>query len=359
MTQSLPTYDTVVVTNTISQDARDKLAKVFKTVYYRPDNVIPPEELALAEVFFTNYSGFPKGVTLDQIPNAKVLQLSSAGAGHALAHPILKSAEGRKQITISSASGIHSYSIPQYIVAQTINLYMRIHTQVLVVNSLKRWPDRRTELSTGPLAHGVHEGNWSLTGRTAGLLGYGHIGRETARLFKAFNVNVIAANSSGTKREDNGYIIPGTGDKDGSIPSKYYSTNDRESFKEFLSKSDILIASLPSTPQTTYLLTAEHFKTLPKNAIFINVGRGDLAHSDDILGALEHHLAGVALDVTDPEPLPDKHPLFSHPKAIITPHTSGDFEGYFDAGADLLIANIEGARRGEALLNVIDPEKGY
>lgn len=67
----------------------------------------------------------------------------------------------------------------------------------------------------------------------------------------------------------------------------------------------------------------------------------------------------MALDVTDPEPLPEKHELWSHPKAIITPHTSGDFEGYFDAGSDLLVASVEKFRKEGKFINVIDPEKGY
>ena len=70
-------------------------------------------------------------------------------------------------------------------------------------------------------------------------------------------------------------------------------------------------------------------------------------------------LWGVALDVTDPEPLEDDNELWSHPRAIITPHTSGDFEGYFDAGADLLRANIEKYRAEGRFINVIDPKKGY
>ena len=75
------------------------------------------------------------------------------------------------------------------------------------------------------------------------------------------------------------YIIPGTGDKEGTIPEQYYSTTDPASFKEFLGRSEILVASLPSTPQTHYMLTREHFAQLPKDAVFINVGRGDLARS--------------------------------------------------------------------------------
>ncbi|KAK4689301.1 hypothetical protein P7C73_g799, partial [Tremellales sp. Uapishka_1] len=350
----MPSYRSIAVTNRLSCEAQNKLAKHFDEVFYHPDGVIPDHELRVAEVFFSNWTGFPANVTsLDQIPNAKVLQLSSglllveqleglglnqgtlAGAGKAISSPIFRSDEGRKQISVSSAS--------EY-------------------REVERW----SGIQIDPLGSSAPAVDLGKNGRSTR--------RETARLLKAFNVEVIAANSSGTRREDDGYIIPGTGDKDGSIPSKYYSTNDTDSFTEFLSRCDILIASLPSTPQTTYMLTAEHLsrsppsprassdlaiERLPKDAIFINVGRGDLAYSEDILAALDQNLLGVALDVTDPEPLPDKHPLFTHPKAIITPHTSGSFKGYFDAGADLCIINIEGARKGNKLLNVIDIEKGY
>jgi phosphoglycerate dehydrogenase-like enzyme len=65
------------------------------------------------------------------------------------------------------------------------------------------------------------------------------------------------------------------------------------------------------------------------------------------------------LDVTDPEPLPQGHPLFTHPKVIVTPHTSSFVAKYFDLGADLLIKQAEQVRQGKPLLNIVDPEKGY
>jgi len=91
------------------------------------------------------------------------------------------------------------------------------------------------------------------------------------------------------------------------------------------------------------------------------VGRGSLIRSDDILAALDapQGLFGAALDVTDPEPLPAGHALFTHPKCIITPHLSGDTEGEFDIGADILLANVERIREGGKIINLIDVAKGY
>lgn len=97
------------------------------------------------------------------------------------------------------------------------------------------------------------------------------------------------------------------------------------------------------------------------NGLFINVGRGSLIRSEDIITALDapNGLFGAALDVTDPEPLPDGHPLFTHPKCIVTPHLSGDTEGEFDIATDIALENAERIRKGEKPYNLIDPAKGY
>lgn len=80
---------------------------------------------------------------------------------------------------------------------------------------------------------------------------------------------------------------------------------------------------------------------------------------DVLIAALDNRLEGAVLDVTDPEPLPDGHPLFSHARAIVTPHTSGSFEGYFDSGADVLLFQAERIKAGLQPVNVVDPAKGY
>lgn len=162
-------------------------------------------------------------------------------------------------------------------------------------------------------------------------------------------------------------------------------------------KSEILIASLPGTPATTYFLKKEHFceflessninnimlihivtALLPPQSVFVNVGRGTLCHSgerleptpspqahlsrvEDVFHALNQPdgLRGAVLDVTDPEPLPSPNSLYSHPRCIITSHTSGDPTGYFDAAGDVLIVNAQRLRKGRVPFNIVDPDKGY
>ncbi|OWZ28974.1 oxidoreductase [Cryptococcus neoformans AD2-60a] len=358
--RTAPSLETLIVTVPVSAEKLAEVKTHFKTVHiFAEEETVTKEAAREAEVWYSNYLGIPKEIEYEDVPNLKLVQLTSAGANLALNCPVLKNEEARKRIDISSASGIHAISIPQWIISQTVSLYMHLYLQTFNLRTNQTWTRDIPQL---PQHNGTKYGNSgkSLYGKTAGLLGYGHIARETARLLKAFNVNVIAANSNGQKRRDDGYLIPGTGDADGSIPSAYYSTSDEESFKTFLSKSDILIASLPSTPQTRYLLNQELFSLLPEGAVFLNVGRGDLVKSEDLLAALASGpLSGIALDVTDPEPLPDNHPLYSHPQVIITPHTSSNIEGYFDVGADLLIENVRRVRKGGKAINKVDPEKGY
>ncbi|WVQ77914.1 hypothetical protein IAR50_007620 [Cryptococcus sp. DSM 104548] len=362
MTATHPELDTLAITVTLSPDKLAHVKTHFKHVYYYPHDgeiQISRTEATLVDVWYCNWIGIPQHISYEDVPNLKLVQLTSAGAALALKCPALSVKEAQDKIVISSASGIHSTSIPQWIIAQIITLYQQLHLQNFNHRTNQVWTRNIPQL----LEYADKGFGRSLYGKTAGLLGYGHIARETARLLKAFNVNIIAANSKGEKRVDNGYIIPGTGDVEGDIPSAYYSTTDTDSFNTFLGKADILIASLPSTPQTQWLLGEEEFALLPPGAIFLNVGRGDLVKSETILSALSSHLSGAALDVTDPEPLPPQHPLFSHPRVVVTAHTSSSMEGngYFDAGADLLVDNVQRVREGgkESAINRVDVEKGY
>ncbi|RSH82882.1 hypothetical protein EHS25_005872 [Saitozyma podzolica] len=346
---TIPTYDTAGVIVSISEEKLAEIQAAFSKVHYHPDGVVPDDHLAEVDIWFTSWTGLPASVThVKQIPRTKVIQLSSAGANNWLARDIMQSKEAKDQIKVCSASGIHTLSIPQYIIANVVNLYMKLQVQLHLARTEETWPARDRVVARSGLSGRERPGNRCLFGKTVGMLGYGHIARETARLFKAFHCDVIAANSKGDKRSEHGYAIPGTGDHDGSIPSQYYSTSDPASFKAFLARCDVLVASLPSTPQTRYMLNRDHFgkSLLPQGAVFVNVGRGDLVKSEEIIAALDAPggLWGAALDVTDPEPLPVGHPLFTHPAAIVTPHTSGSFEGYFDSGADVLLRQVESLR---------------
>ncbi len=145
-----------------------------------------------------------------------------------------------------------------------------------------------------------------------------------------------------------------------SLPSVWYSTEDTSSFAEFLSKSDVILLSLPSTPATIKILNSTTFTHLKPDVVLVNVGRGNAIDTDSLVAALdEGRIAGAALDVTSPEPLPDGHTLYGRNNVIITPHTSGFARDYVDRVIDILIANVDRYKEGKELVNLVDRERGY
>ena len=176
-------------------------------------------------------------------------------------------------------------------------------------------------------------------------------------------------------KRDKGFIVPHTGDPDGSIPSAWYSGLDKPSLHRFLAQDlDHLLISVPLTKATTHLLAAPEFAILArKNAFLSNISRGQILNQADLLASLRAYAAndpldsgdgggglrGAALDVTDPEPLPEGDPLWDAPNCIITPHISGMGEAYVERAFEVLEVNLGRRERGEGLVNLVDRERGY
>ncbi|KAH7485807.1 hypothetical protein FOMA001_g5224 [Fusarium oxysporum f. sp. matthiolae] len=206
-------------------------------------------------------------------------------------------------------------------------------------------------------ANGVH----------GGILGYGSIGRQTARLSKALGLDVHAytlhPRNTPDSRRDDSYTPPGLGDPEGEFPSKWFSGGSKEEIHEFLDSGlDILVISVPLTDKTKGLISKPEFEILGKKGTFlINIARGPIVNTDDLIEALNSEtIKGAALDVTDPEPLPDQHPLWSAKNVTITPHISAASSFYYTRLLDIFRLNLERLSQGRNdFINKVNRKEGY
>jgi phosphoglycerate dehydrogenase-like enzyme len=190
-------------------------------------------------------------------------------------------------------------------------------------------------------------------GRVVGLWGYGGIGRETARLAKAFGMTVYALTRFGVGPRHDHYTLPGTGDPDGVLPDRVF-TGGQE--RAFLAGLDFLILALPRTKKTDGMVGVEELRALPRSAYLLNPARGPIIQEPALLAALrEGWIAGAALDTHYAYPLPADHPLWQFPNVILTPHISGaDHSRDFPARmGDLFTQNVKRHLAGRPLLNRI------
>lgn len=131
-----------------------------------------------------------------------------------------------------------------------------------------------------------------------------------------------------------------------------------EQLPGFLAQTDILVCLLPLTPQTRGMLNQELFAQLPTGARLLHVGRGPQLDQTALIAALDSgHLAAAMLDVTDPEPLPQDHPLWSHPGVMITPHIASVTQP--QTAAQAVAENIRRHRAGDDLIGLVDRNLGY
>ena len=177
------------------------------------------------------------------------------------------------------------------------------------------------------------------------ILGTGNIGWNVAQRLRGMNAGRITGLSrSGKAVEGFDEVLP------------------ISALDEVLPSTDVLVMALPGTAETTHILNAERIALLPENALVINVGRGSAIEQEPLIEALNSgRLAGAALDVMVPEPLPQDHPLWSARNLILTPHISGNMTlGYTcDTNVDLFCENLANYAAGRPMHSVVDRKLGY
>jgi D-3-phosphoglycerate dehydrogenase len=176
-----------------------------------------------------------------------------------------------------------------------------------------------------------------LAGATVAIVGTGSIGRALIELLEPFHVEVLAVTRRG---------------RDGTLPV--------ERLGEVLPRADFVVIAAPSTDATRHLIGAGELAAMRADAWLVNVARGALVDTEALVAALaEGSIAGATLDVTDPEPLPDGHPLWSEPRALITPHVANPDSAVQSDMARLAGEQVRRLLAGEPLLSPVDLDAGY
>jgi phosphoglycerate dehydrogenase-like enzyme len=189
----------------------------------------------------------------------------------------------------------------------------------------------------------VTDGIGELHGATLGIVGYGGIGRETAKRAKAFGMRVIALKRNPGEADDCADLVLGP---------------DR--LDELLAEADYVAVCCALTEETRGMIGRRELALMKATAVIVNVARGAVIDQDALIEALrEGRIGGAGLDVTSPEPLPEDSPLWGMENVIITPHVAGASPQTRGRQFALLKENVRRFAAGEDLLNVVDRDLGY
>lgn len=210
------------------------------------------------------------------------------------------------------------------------------HALMLMLALLRRLPERVRATTWGP------QFGRSLYGKRVLIVGGGGIARELARLLAAFRARTVIIRRRPAPVENASEVV------------------GMDELHRRLPEADIVVLAAAFTPETAGLMSESEFALMRADAILVNVARGGLVVTEHLVDALESAtIDGAALDVTDPEPLPDGHPLWGQPRAIITPHSADTIEMIVPLLAVRLRENVNRYLHGRELLGLVDPVEGY
>ena len=292
------------------------------------------KELAQVEgiIGFSNRTPYP---TESEAPNLRWLHFRNAGVER-LPPELLNSTQWQ----ITHMSGPAAVPIAEWIIGVMIHFAHQFPC-LLEAQRRRAWP--WPELRELPFA--------ALRGATVGILGYGAIGRETARLCKAFGMSVHASLDFHGKPQHPTYLTPGTGDPDGAIPDDWYEYDDLE---RELPQWDYIVLGLRVTDETRHIINARTLACCKPTAVLINPARGALVDETALIEALgAGRLGGAALDVFEHEPLTTDHPLRDAPNVFLSPHCAGRSDLLYDQMNACTKENLHRFAAGEPLLNVV------
>ena len=236
---------------------------------------------------------------LDRAEDLRLFACAYAGHGH-LPLADLEAAG----VAVTNAAGVHEPNASEHAVGAILAFSRRLHEAARA----ETWqPVRPGELA----------------GSTVTVVGLGAIGGAVVERLRPFDVTTLGVRRS---------------------PEKGGPTDEvfgREDLHEALARTDYLVLCCPLTEETRGLVDEAALRTLPPEAVVVNVARGEVVDTDALVTALRRgRVGGAALDVTDPEPLPDDHPLWRFDDVLVTPHTAGGTPKYYERLADIVADNV-------------------
>ncbi|WP_420642979.1 D-2-hydroxyacid dehydrogenase [Candidatus Leptofilum sp.] len=302
-----------------------------------PNGRWPEDWTTDAEIYYA----YGKVPPLALAPNLQWVQTHYAGVDS------LESSElWDSRILITTASGVHAANMAQYALTQILAWAHRVPNW-FKYKQTQYWTDNRWNTFVPQ----------ELNGKTLGIVGYGSIGRELARLAKPFGLKILVTKQNARQLVDTGYIFPGQGDPDGELPDRIYPS---QATRSMVAECDFVVITLPLTEQTHHLFDEELLKAMKATAFLVNVGRGAIIKESDLVRGLKKGwLAGAGLDVFEQEPLPEESPLWEMENVIMTPHISGFTPHYDERAIGIFAENLRRYLAGEPLLNQVDRDKGY
>lgn len=230
-------------------------------------------------------------------------------------------------VVVTNARGIFDRAIAEYVVGLML-AFAKDLLGVFEGHREREWRHRPTEL---------------LAGKRLLVAGVGPIGRAIGRAGRDLGMEVRGVGRRARSGDDVFQSIAGT---DGLAAAAGWA--------------DYVVDALPATPATRHLFDASVFDSMRRSARFINVGRGTTVVEGALIDAIrEERIGGAALDVFEREPLPSDSPFWELPNTIVSPHMSGDFEGWLEAVVRLFVENLRRFVAGRPLLNVVDKREGY
>lgn len=299
---------------------------------------IPAEVWEQVEVLYTMYT-LPQP---EQAPNLSWVQCYLSGVDKIREEEIFK----KEGIQLTTASGANASQVAEH----AVTMIMALGHDLPGMFQLQQ----RAEWMTNKGANYVPR---ELRGSTVGIIGYGSIGRQIARLVHGFGASVLATKRNIKQPEDHGYTPDGMGDRHGDYFTRLYPP---QAIRSMLKECDFVVVTVPLTTQTMGMVGAEEIAAMKPGAFLVDISRGGVVDHAALTEALsEGRLGGAALDVFSQEPLPTDHPLWARQDVIITPHVAGFSPAYNARVNELFVENLYRYIAKDPLLNPVDLKREY